>query len=76
MITTPSIVERIKQECWSEKDQHPKMRILNLKADKLTVTADGIQKQIDSNKGQFGLVFALDDSEPMRVRKYVVDKSL
>lgn len=70
------IIEQIKQECWSGKDRHPKMRILNLKADKLTVTADGIQKQIDLNKGQFGLVFALDDSEPMRVRKYVVNKSL
>jgi hypothetical protein len=70
------IIEQIKQECWSGKDQHPKMRILNLKADKLTVTAAGIQKQIDSFDGQLCTVFALDDGEPMRVRRYDMDKSL
>ena len=41
-----------------------------------TNMANGIQKQIDSTKGQLVLVFALDDSDPMRVRKYIVDKSL
>ena len=62
------IVEKIKQECWDGMDKHPKGKICNFKQDSDMISAEGVQRQIDSSLSDSGMIFVLN--KDLKLQRY------
>ena len=62
------IVDKIKQECWDGMDKHPQGKICNFKHDNDMISAEGVQRQIDSSLSDAGMIFVLN--KDLKLQRY------
>lgn len=67
-------IEIIKKECWDGKDKMPTSDIYNISQDSTMISAEGIQKQIDSSDANVVMVFVLD--KYCKLQKYMIKKEI
>jgi len=66
------IIQKIKDECWDGMDKHPKGKIHNFEHDNDMISAEGIQRQIDSSLSDVGMIFVLN--KEMKLQRYFFEK--